>query len=51
MVKRFVPRENVKGGEERGNNNGMEWREVREERPVKAEGEREERLFIPRSHG
>ena len=40
-------RENVKGGEERGDDNGMEreWRSVREERPVKMEEGREERLL------
>ena len=34
-------------GEERGDDNGMEreWREVREERPVKMEEGREERLL------
>ena len=34
-------------GEERGDDNGMEreWREEREERPVKMEEEREERLL------
>ena len=34
-------------GEERGDDNGMEreWREVREERPVKVEEGREERLL------
>ena len=34
-------------GEERGDDNGMEreWRSVRDERPVKMEGEREERLL------
>ena len=34
-------------GEERGDDNGMEsgWRSVREERPVKMEEEREERLL------
>ena len=34
-------------GEERGDDNGMEreWRVVREERPVKMEEEREERLL------
>ena len=36
--------------EERGDDNEMEreWREVREERPVKMEEEREERLFTLR---
>ena len=34
-------------GEERGDDDGMEreWRKEREERPVKMEGEREERLL------
>ena len=34
-------------GEERGDDNGMEreWSQVREERPVKMEEEREERLL------
>ena len=34
-------------GEERGDDNGMErkWREVREERPVKMEDGRKERLL------
>ena len=38
-------------GEERGDDNEMEreWREVREERPVKMEEEREERLLEVRS--
>ena len=37
----------MKGGEERGDDNGMEreWMLVREERPVKMEEEREERLL------
>ena len=37
-------------GEERGDDNGMEreWREVREERPVKMEEEREERTLPSR---
>ena len=37
-------------GEERGDDNGMEreWREVREERPVKMEERREERLLESR---
>ena len=37
----------MKRGEEREDDNGMEreWREVREERPVKMEDGREERLL------
>ena len=40
-------------GEERGDDNGMEreWREVREERPVKMEEGREERLLELRYGG
>ena len=40
-------------GDERGDENGMEreWREVREERPVKMEEEREERLLESRDGG
>ena len=47
MVRGFPLRSNVKGGEERGDDNGMEreWREVREERPVKMEEGREESLL------
>ena len=42
----FVERE-CERGEERGDDNGMEreWREVREERPVKMEEGREEILL------
>ena len=40
-------------GEERGDDNEMEreWREEREERPVKTEEEREERLLCSRRGG
>ena len=40
-------------GEERGDDNGMEreWRGEREERPVKTEEEREERLLESRYRG
>ena len=40
-------------GEERGDDNGMEriWRSAREERPVKMEEEREERLLEERYGG
>ena len=40
-------------GEERGDDNGMEreWRSVREERPVKMEEGREERLLESRDRG
>ena len=40
-------------GEERGDDNGMEreWRSVREERPVKMEEGREERLLKSRYGG
>ena len=47
MVRRLLLRVNVKGGKERGDDNGKErkWREEREERPVKMEEGREERLL------
>ena len=43
----------MKGGEERGDDNGleMEWREEREERPVKMEEGREESLLELRYGG
>ena len=47
VVRRLLPRVNVKGVKKDGDDNGMEreWREVREERPVKMEEGREERLL------
>ena len=46
VVRQLLKRE-CERGEERGDDNGMEseWRVVREERPVKMEEEREERLL------
>ena len=46
VIRRLLLRE-CERGEERGDDNGMEreWREVREERPVKIEDGREERLL------
>ena len=50
VVRRLMLRVIVKGGEERGDDNGMEseWRKEREERPVKMEEEREESPLEPR---
>ena len=47
MVRWLLLRENVKGGEERGDDNGMEreWRTIMEERPVKMEEGREENCW------
>ena len=46
-VQMVVVESECESGEERGNDNGMErkWREMREERPVKMEEGREERLL------
>ena len=53
VVRRLLLRVNVKRVEERGDDDGMEreWREVREERPVKMEEGREERLLELRYEG
>ena len=47
MVRWLLKRLNVKGMKKKGDDNGMEreWREVREERPVKVEEGREEKLL------
>ena len=49
----IVAQSECERGEERGDDNGMEreWREVREERPVKMEEGREERLLESRYGG
>ncbi len=49
----IVVESECEGGEERGDDNGMEreGREAREERPVKMEEEREERLLESRYGG
>ena len=53
VVRRLPPRVNVKGLKKEGMIMEWkgEWREVREERPVKMEGEREERLLELRYGG
>ena len=47
MVRRLLSRVSVKRDEERGDDNGMEreWREMREERPMKMEEGREKMLL------